>query len=362
MNKTKYGHAIALVGMQYGSEGKGAIAEYLAPITSTAVRIGAANAGHTVFYKDVPYVMRQIPCGWIYPHVHLVIGISSLISLSVLVEEIELIEKNLPIKHRLHIDANALVITDDQIQRELQTTLATGIASTSAKSGLGIGMALADKILRKKSCRFAKDVPQLKPYINDTVLFLNNQLDDEQIVVFEGTQGFGLSLEHGFFPFTTSRDTTAQSLFAGAGVNPYDHVTEVVGVVRAYPIRVGGNSGPFDLDSEEITWEEVKRRSGATRDVTEKTSVTKTTRRVATFSWEGIRRACMVNRPKELALTFADHLDATVFGKEELSEIIDRFIYRLETETGVRVDLVKTGPRMTIDFDPYRRNILRKIS
>jgi adenylosuccinate synthase len=362
MQKEYFGKAIAIVGGQFGSEGKGAIAEYLAPLVTTTVRIGASNAGHTVFYNRNPYVMRTIPCGWINLSTKLVLGISAVISLQILLDEIKKIDAILPIRHRLFIDPHAHVITDDQIHREMQTGLAERISSTSAKSGLGIGMAMSDKVLRSGECRHALDIPELQEYICDTVELLNHDLEDDQIVVFEGTQGFGLSLEHGFYPYTTSRDTTAQALFEGTGVNPYPFDIEVIGVFRAYPIRVGGPSGIFNPDSVELTWDDIAKLSGSLRDVTEKTSVTKSIRRVATFSTEGLKRACMVNRVSEIALTFADHIDARVYEQETLTEPVLTFIEKIESETGIPVGLVKTGPTTIIDRDWYRSSMLRKIA
>ena len=359
-----FGNAISIVGLQHGSEGKGAVAEYYAWLASIAVRIGASNAGHTVMHDGTPYVMRQIPCGWICPTTKLVLGIAAIISLDVLLAEIETFDAIVPIKHRLFIDSKAHVITNDQIMREAMTGLAERISSTSAKSNLGIGMAMSDKVLRSADCRMAQDVPELQPYMCDTVGLLNKDLADGEIVIFEGTQGFGLSLEHGHFPFVTSRDTTAMAMFAGCGVNPYQHPckTDIIGVMRAYPIRVGGPSGMFDEGSVELDWEEVARRSGTTRDITEKTSVTKSIRRVATVSWSGIKKACLVNGVTEIALTFADHIDASVYEREVLTDKVNEFIAKIEFETGLPVTLVKTGPHTTIDLNIDRARMMYKIA
>lgn len=358
----KTGRAIAIVGLQFGSEGKGAISAYLSAAASACVRIGAANAGHTVVYAGTPYVMRTIPCGWVNPLTKLVIGISSIISLEVLLKEIMHIEKALPIRQRLFIDAHAHVITDAQIRDEQATKLAERISSTSAKSGLGIGMAMADKVMRSDRCTFAKDIPALRPFIVDTVELLNKELDRDQLLIFEGTQGFGLSLEHGDFPYVTSRDTTAQALFSGCGVNPYGFDVEVIGVARTYPIRVGGPSGSFGPGSQEISWDAVAERAGNISDITERTSVTGSVRRVATFSFENVRRACMVNRVGEIALTFLDHLDARLFNAEVLSPIALDFIHEIEERAGVLVGLAKTGPGVTIDFNAYRANMMRRLA
>lgn len=358
MIKEKLGTIIPVTGLQFGSESKGEIAAYICTIASMIVRTGAANAGHTIG----PYIMRQIPCGCIHPHVKLVIGKGAQISLHVLLPEIEMIEKVLSIKRRLYIDAHAMVITQDQIDRERATGLASAIASTSAKAGLGIGIAAADRAMRDPRCMFAKDVPELKDYISDTIPLMLRELHEGGVIVLEGTQGFGLSLFHGTFPYTTSRDATVTSLLAEAGLPGHAYDVRPIGVARTFPIRVGGNSGPFDDDSEEVDWEYVRKFSGAPHDITEKTSVTKTVRRVATFSWQGIKRACEINAPSEIALTFLDHIDHSVYEQETLSSKIEDFIERLEDWTGIPVGIVKTGPRTLIDRDWMRSNMFRKVA
>lgn len=361
MRNERFGRAIAIVGMQFGSEGKGAIASYLAPVITAAVRIGASNAGHTIHFGGRSYLMRQVPCSWVNPLTKLVIGVGAVISLPILLKEVEEVHRALPIKQRLYIDGRAHVITADQIRREAGLGLAERIASTSARSGLGIGMAMSDKVLRSEDCVQAKDVPELRQYLADTVDLLNGELEQDQLVLFEGTQGFGLSLEFGAFPYTTSRDTSAPGLFAGTGVNPYGFEVEVIGVARTYPIRVGGDSGPFGDDARELSWVQVTRRAKSPIPIREETSVTHVERRVATFSWQEFKRACRINRPTEIVLTHADYLDASVHGSTKLTQPVRNFIERLESETGVPVTLVKTAPEVVIDFDGYRRSMLRKL-
>lgn len=357
-----YGRVISIVGMQYGSEGKGAITSYLAPCVSVGVRSGAANAGHTIYHNGEKFVMRQIPSVWTNPNAKLVIGIGALINLDVLFEEIRFIGKFFDLEGRLFIDRKAHVITDEQIAVEQNTDLAWRIGSTSAIAREGIGMAMADKILRKGSCRQAKNVRQLKPYLADTVDLINTELDQDQIVLLEGTQGLGLSIEHGHFPYTTSRDTSVTAIAASVGIATHQFDVEVIGVTRTYPIRVAGNSGPFGKDSKEITWKEVTKRSKATELIHEKTTVTGKTRRVATFSWEDFLRACTVNRPTEIALTFADYLDWQCHEKECISDEISKFVEEVEKASCVEVKLIKTGPRTTIDCDWYRKSMLRKMA
>lgn len=361
MNKERFGEIWIVFGMQFGSEGKGAITEYLSPAVSAGVRIGAANAGHTIYYHDERFIMRQLPSVWINPHAQLIIGINALLDVGLLFQEVAAVEKFLPVVHRLRIDYRAHVITEEQKRVERDSDLAVRISSTSARLGEGIGRAAADKVLRKESCVLARDVAELQPYLCDTTDVINTLLEDNHIVLVEGTQGFGLSLDHGYFPYVTSRDTTVAALAAGIGVGLHEFPVRAIGVVRTYPIRVAGQSGPFDPDSQELTWEDVTAQADAPHLLTERTSVTNHVRRVATFSNEGIVRATRINRPTELAVTFADYLDWGVHESDILTEPVDDFIDRLEQLTQVQVMLVKTGPRTTVDFEPYRLNMLRRL-
>lgn len=356
-----YGTMLVIMGMQYGSEGKGALTEYFAIIATMGARAGASNAGHTIYFRGKRYIMRQIPAAWINPNATLVIGIGSVISPDVVMEEITMIERLLPVKHRLKIDYRAHVITQRQINEESKSDLETRISSTSARSREGIGQASADKVLRKAHCVQAKDYKPFKPYLADTVELINEEIDRQGIVLAEGTQGFGLSVDHGHFPFCTSRDITVSAIASSLGVSTHHCPVQVIGVLRTYPIRVAGNSGPFEVDSKELNWIEVAKRANAPVDITERTSVTHKVRRVATFSDTQLKRAVMVNRPTEIALTFADYLNWNAHEKEVISPETESFIEHVEEVADVPVSLIKTGPRTVIDCDPYRRSIFRRI-
>jgi adenylosuccinate synthase len=337
-----------VVGLQYGSEAKGSITNYLAPGADLAIRTGAANAGHTFYYEGKAQIMRQLPAAWTNRYAELAIGIGAVISPTVLLREIENIERKLPIKHRLAIDPQAHVITEDQIIRESQSDLGYRIGSTSARAREGIGTATADKVLRLEGCVQAKDYPAFKPFLKDTVELVNATLDDGSSVLVEGSQGFGISLEHGHFPYVTSRDTTVSALAASIGVSPHHYRTRVVGVARSYPIRTNGNTGPFDEDSVELTWNEVAKRAASPEVFHERTTVTNQVRRIATFSMQGFLRACLVNRPTDIALTFADYIDWAIHNREEITKPVTTFIDELECAAGIPVTIVTTGPATII--------------
>ena len=173
----------------------------------------------------------------------------------------------------------------------------------------------------------------------------------------EGTQGTGLSLYHGDYPYVTSRDTTVAGCLAEAGIAP-NRVRRVVMVCRTYPIRVespaDGTSGPM---SQEITWTQVGRRSGKDPKKLRRAEMTSTTqrqRRVGEFDWDLLRRAALLNGPTDVALTFTDYLskenaDAKRF--EQLDPETINFIQEVERVAAAPVSLVATGfnPRSVID-------------
>ena len=169
-------------------------------------------------------------------------------------------------------------------------------------------------------------------------------------------------MEHGAFPYVTSRDTSTSALLASIGVSGHCFYVDVIGVTRTFPIRVAGNSGSFESDAEEVSWQQVSKYAGAHKLLCERTSVTNKIRRVSTFSKIGFAKAVQINRPTEIALTFADYLDWSVRNQETLSRPVEEFIDMLEGISGKRnVSLVKTGPRAIIDFELTRRSVLRKV-
>ena len=168
-------------------------------------------------------------------------------------------------------------------------------------------------------------------------------------VVLEGTQGTGLSIHHGIYPYVTSRDTTVSGCLAEAGIPP-SKVRKVVMVCRTYPIRVespeGGSSGPIQ---NEISFDEVSNRSGiplTELNETERTSTTGRKRRIGEFDWELLRRASLLNGPTDIALTFTDYLtidnrNASRFDQLDTDTI--KFIERVEEASGAQVSIISTG-------------------
>jgi len=347
-----YGGAIdpvvdVIVGGQFGSEGKGNIASYLAPEYGCLVRIGGPNAGHTVYQEPKKYIFHQLPSGTLAaPHAGLVVGPGAVISVPVLLKEVA---DNDVSPERLSIDPRAMVISQPDIDYEVDT-LVRSIAST----GQGVGKATARRILRGSDpdpVLLASDVPVLQPFVRSTREVLEDQFSRGHRVLLEGTQGTGLSIYHGHYPHVTSRDTTVSGCLAEAGISAR-RVRRIVMVVRTYPIRVQnpqrGSSGPM---SQEIGWEDIARRSGYAPDELKTAEVGSTTgrlRRVGEFDWQLLRLSATLNGPTDVALTFVDYVSKTNRSArrfEQLSNDAIGMVAEVETVASARVSLISVGPQ-----------------
>ena len=331
-----------LVGGQYGSEGKGNISAYLAPEYDVLVRVGGPNAGHKVYAEPEPLNFHHLPSGSVSAsESKLLIGPGATIYVPDLLDEVARLNID---QSRLKIDKKTMIITDQD--RASERGLVAGIGST----GQGVGAAQARRIRNRKPgmVKLARDIRELRPFICDSCEFLERVFERGERVFLEGTQGTGLSLYHGDYPYVTSRDTTVSGCLAEAGISAA-RVRRIVMVCRTYPIRVqspqGGTSGPM---TRPISWAEVARRSGhKTQSLrkTERGSTTNRRRRVAEFEWTSLRKAVSLNAPTDIALTFVDYIrkenaDARRF--EQLTDDTIRFIEEVERVARVPVSLIST--------------------
>jgi adenylosuccinate synthase len=336
-----------LVGGQYGSEGKGNIANYLAPEYDILVRVGGPNAGHVVFRAgNSPYTFRQLPTGALANrNAMLVVGAGAVVSLPDVLREIADLSVSVD---KLIVDPQAMIIEQQDIEWETQN-LKQQIGSTAQ----GVGKATARKILNRQSgsdVRLARDIPELKHYVRDSIDFFGRAISSGQRILLEGTQGTSLSIHHGHYPHVTSRVTTAAGCLAEAGISPR-HTRRVIMVCRTYPIRVGntetGNTSGYM--SREITLEEIARRSRVPLEdlqKTEKGSVSKRPRRVAEFDWAQLRRSLVLNGPTDIALTFVDYFDVSnqkAYRYEQLSSETLQFVEEVEKVSGIPVSMLSTA-------------------
>ena len=315
-----------VVGGQYGSEGKGKVAHFFAREmkASFAVRCGGPNSGHTVIDEQGnARIFQQLPTAAILPDVKLAICSGSYIDLDILLKEIN--ETRLD-TGRLFIDRDAVIITEELKKREAQSGLVDRIGST----GSGTGAAVAARINREESVLFAKDLPELKPFVTHVPEMLRNAL--------------GLSPVHSrYYPYTTSRDTTAAAFLAETGLSPLD-VDDVILTVRAFPIRVEGNSGPL---ISEIDWRIITNEGKHIRPIEEKTSVTKRIRRVARFTPEIVKKAIEINNPTRIVINHLDYICCE--NHKNSDDIVRQFVIITERSLKRKIDYLGFGPNIIVE-------------
>lgn len=325
-----------IVGGQFGSEGKGKVAYQFVKEKNArvAVRVGGPNSGHTIYDRNgIARIFKMLPTASILENVDCVLTSGSYIDLDILSSEIR---SSGIAPHRLKIDPNAVVITEKIKEKEKMSGRRHAIGSTNS----GTGAAVMTRISRNSQIHFAKDEPELRDFITPTKDYLRNALNKGDDVIIEGTQGYGLSVLHSeHYPYTTSRDTTAAGFLSEVGLSPLD-VQNIIMVIRAFPIRVAGNSGPL---LNEIDWNTVTNESGSKNELIEYTSVTKCIRRVARFDSQIVRKAIIANNPNIIVLNHLDYLDSSIQSK--LSHRANEFLKKVEYSIERKVNYIGLNPK-----------------
>ena len=330
----------AIVGAQWGDEGKGKITDFFAGESDYVVRFhGGNNAGHTVIVEGNTFKLHLIPSGIIYGGPMSIIGNGVVVDPRVLLEEIEYIEGK-GIDPKLMVSDRAHVIMPYHI--ELDGALSNHQGDLAAGSTRrGIAPVYADKMFRNgiriidllepdvlmekltKGYSFAKGIiekalskriessieeifdsycsygEKLKPYIADTSVELYNAYKNNKSILFEGAQGISLDVDHGIYPYTTSSNTAAGHISTGTGVSFRD-IGRIIGVVKAYLSRVGESPLPSEMHGNEA---EALREKGGEYGTT-----TGRPRRVGWLDLVQVRQAVRVNGLTEIALTKLDVL------------------------------------------------------
>ena len=335
-----------IVGGQFGSEGKGKTALFWAKERSAeiVVRIGGPNSGHTAFDNaGARHVFRHLPTAALLSDTISVLGPGSYIDAEVFRSEIDHVGAT---PERVVVDPNAFVITPSHKRRETRSRLDQRIGSTLS----GTGEAVVDRIRRRSRDCLACQHPYLKSFTarGPVRTFLRTRLRKGERVIVEGTQGFGLSnTQSPDYPKATSRDTTAAAFAAEASISPLD-VDEVVLVLRAFPIRVAGDSGPLP---QETDWQTISKQANAT-GLVERTTVTGRVRRVARFDPGVVTAAIEANVPTSVVLNHVDYFDAEVAGGRS-SPRAQTELRRIESLMHRRVDWVGVSPRDLILRDAW---------
>ena len=331
---------IALVGTQWGDEGKGKVTDLLAAETDLVVRYqGGNNAGHTIVVDGERYALHLVPTGILYEHCTPVIGPGVVIDPRVLLEEIEALKgrgidtgrlivsgsSHLIMPYHLELDR----VTERHLGRNRLGTTKRGIGPAYADKAARIGLRVQDLLdpkifaaklevaLKEKNLLLARvygRLPlakqeiqdeyltygeELKPYIADAVQVVQTALDRGETVLFEGAQATMLDLDHGTYPFVTSSNPVAGGACAGAGVGPRD-IERIIGISKAYCTRVG--SGPFPSEADPADAEVLTEVGG------EYGTTTGRKRRCGWFDAVVGRYAARLNTLTELVVTKLDVL------------------------------------------------------
>ena len=358
--------AIAVVGAQWGDEGKGKVVDYLAGSFEYIARSqGGHNAGHTVIVGNQRFVLQLIPSGILRPGKKAVIGPGTVVEPFALLAEIETLKKaGIEVKNRLFLSDRAHLIFPYHRDMDKAAEAALGEAKIGTTSR-GIGPAYEDKMsrrgirvgdlrnpekFREKLERVFKHkdtisratfgtllsmeglaesyvevAEKLRGFIADTAALLNRAIDRGSSILLEGAQGTMLDIDHGTYPYVTSSSATSGGCCTGLGIPP-TKITGVVGVTKAYTTRVG--SGPFPTEMADIEATEVRDRGK------EFGAVTGRPRRCGWLDLEVLRYARMVNGIDSLVVTKLD-----VFDSQQDIQVCVGYLYKGERLENMPGDL-----------------------
>lgn len=417
-------HSMAIIGSQWGDEGKGKITDLLGAKCDLVVRYqGGNNAGHTIIVGDMKIVLHLIPSGVLHSHCVSVIGHGVVFDPEAFQAEVETVKKagiNLTAKN-LKISENCAVITFYNKlldgQREAKGPIKIGT------TGKGIGPAYEDKVSRKglklkdlldfevlktklaanlieKESLFKNlyecDYPSfeeeakrlfelgkiVKPYLTDTFSYIDESIQNNKNILYEGAQGVLLDIDYGSYPFVTSSNTSSGGIYTGAGT-PGRAVKEILGITKAYVTRVG--EGPFPTEQFTEMGERIQRigkEFGATTGRTRRCGwidlpLLKYTVKASNLTSIALTKVDVLSGLEELKICYAyEYEGCTIdcaypgidlsrvkplyrdiepfnddFKTDKLSDNLENYIKTIEEFIGIDVGIVAYGPeRSEIKF------------
>ncbi|ANY73677.1 adenylosuccinate synthase [Paenibacillus ihbetae] len=281
---------VVVVGTQWGDEGKGKITDYLAESADVVARYqGGNNAGHTILIDGKKFKLSLIPSGVFYKNKTCVIGNGMVVNPAALIEEINYIHDNgfstdnLVISDRAHVIMPYHMVLDaleeDRKGPNKIGTTRKGIGpcymDKAARNGIRISDLMDPEEFELKLRHMVKEKNQvitqvyggeeldveeiltkyleyaeiIRPYVRDTSVVLNDAIDEDKKVLFEGAQGVMLDIDQGTYPFVTSSNPSAGGVCIGSGVGP-SKIQQVIGVAKSYTTRVGDGPFPTELNNE----------------------------------------------------------------------------------------------------------------
>lgn len=349
---------VVVVGTQWGDEGKGKITDFLAESAEVVARYqGGNNAGHTILIDEKKYKLTMIPSGIFYENKVCVIGNGMVINPGALLEEIQYIHdngfttNNLKISDRAHVIMPYHLLLDGlEEDRKGENKIGTtrkGIGPCYMDKAARNGIRIADlmdaeeftsrvrQVVAEKNAlieqvygaapvdaeaiitEYLGYAERIRPYVTDTSVILNDLIDADKKVLFEGAQGVMLDIDQGTYPFVTSSNPSAGGVCIGSGVGP-SKIQQVIGVAKSYTTRVGDGPFPTELNNETGDWIREKGHEYGT--------VTGRPRRVGWFDSVVIRHARRVSGITGLSLNSLD-----VLAGLETVKICTSYQYRGQT-------------------------------
>ena len=334
----------AIVGANWGDEGKGKISDMLAAKADIIIRFqGGSNAGHTIINNYGKFALHLLPSGVFYDHTTSIIGNGVALNIPYLVKEInELVEKGVPRPKILVSDRAQLLMPYHILQDTYEEARLAGKAYGSTKSGIApfysdkfakIGIQVSelfdDEILEEKVEKICTlknvmfkhlyNMPELdktelmntlheyrdmvKPFVCDVSAYLYKAIKEGKNILLEGQLGSLKDPDHGIYPMVTSSSTLAAYGAIGAGIAPYE-IKEITTVVKAYSSAVGAGEFVSEIEDEAAA-DELRRRGG---DGGEFGATTGRPRRMGWFDAVASRYGVRIQGTTEVALTVLDVL------------------------------------------------------
>ena len=330
----------AIIGGQWGDEGKGKIVDLLSRDSHIVARYqGGANAGHTVYYNDKKLVLHQIPSGILRENCKCILGNGMVVDPIELVEEINMVKGHgVSIDNKIFLALNTHIVTPltkyiDSYNEEKNTqkigTTGRGIGPTYVDKYNRVGIRALDLLdiesliqkldkklkrakttygftndkiteLEEKNTEFINCSKLISEYVSDTFTIMHEQVNNGDNILIEGAQGTLLDIDHGTYPYVTSSNASSSGIATGLGL-PMTKINNIIGIFKAYTTRVGEGPFPTELfDDDGKKLQDIGNEYGAT---------TGRPRRCGWVDGVAAKYSCMVNGLTEIALTKLDILD-----------------------------------------------------
>ncbi len=314
-----------VMGGQFGSEGKGSVCSWLSKHNNydLIIRLSSPNSGHTFYHFGEKYIMKHLPSTWKSQDSPIYLPSGSVINMGILEHEIFLL-RNQNYISPICLSPAATLIDQEDIGDKTNEKIGTTYQ--------GVGKARAKRCERRARTALYTSLVDLE----DIPKILENP---NARILIESSQGFGLSLHYKFYPFCTSTNITPYQILQDSDIPFGKHNVNVWVVIRTYPIRIAGNSGPL---KSEITWKDLRKALG-NHIKDEYTSVTKKIRRVGEFDSEQVKEMLTICNPSKLVLTFVDYLFPGAEGKEKMS-FLKVYLKEIESNINRNINNLGMGP------------------